>query len=68
MENKSAGVLVYIENTQKKDKDREHIFIHILKIQIHVSKYVCALHSLPLGRSDLGDVVFWFPGPQKAPG
>ena len=60
------GMPVYIKNTQKKDKDREHIFIHILKIQIHLSLYMCALHSLPLGRSDLEDVVFWFPEPRKA--
>ena len=30
--------------------------------------YMCVLHSLSLGKSNLGDVVFWFPGLRKAPG
>ena len=70
VENKEdAGVPVYIE-IHKRNKRREHKFYsYFYKIQIQVPIHMCALHSLPpLGRSNLGDLVFWFPEPRKAPG
>ena len=59
MKNKDVGVPVYIEIHKRNKKTGNTIFIHILKIQIQVPLNKCVLHRLPpLGRSDLGDVVF----------
>ena len=56
----------YTKQKKKKGKTSSLFIFH--KIQIHVPIHK-ALHGVSLlGRSDFGDVVFWFSGPRKAPG
>jgi len=58
-------------STQKINRQRtnkEHIFYSYFPTNTNTgSLYIWALHSLPWGRSNMGDVIFWFLGPRKAP-
>ena len=69
VENKEdAGVPVYIENTQE-TRDGNTSFIHIFIKYKYRFPYICA-RSIACHWANLtwAKVVFWFPGPRKAPG
>ena len=64
-ENKDAGVPVYIE-IHKRNKRQGTQALFIFWKYKYRFPYICVLHSLPLGRSDLGDSGLLAPGASKS--